>query len=74
LKEIVNSVNIPCIAIGGIDENNAAEVAKTGVDGVAMISAIVTKDDVEEAVSKIGKDFYRAKKTKRFLNKELTSA
>ena len=50
LKEIVNLVSIPCIAIGGIDENNAAEVAKTGVDGVAMISAIVTKDDVEEIV------------------------
>ena len=50
LKEIVNLVSIPCIAIGGIDEHNAAETAKTGVDGVAMISAIVTKDDVEEIV------------------------
>ena len=53
LKEIVNSVNIPCIAIGGIDEDNVMEVAKTGVDGVAMISAIVTKEDVEGAVKDI---------------------
>lgn len=53
LKEIVNSVNIPCIAIGGIDENNVIEVAKTGVDGVAMISAIVTKDDVEGTVKDV---------------------
>lgn len=53
LKEIISSVNIPCIAIGGIDENNAEEVAKTNVDGIAIISAIVTKDDVEESVREI---------------------
>jgi len=53
LKEIISSVNIPCIAIGGINEYNAAEVLKTKVDGIAMISAIVTKDDVEEAVIRV---------------------
>ena len=66
LKEIVNSVNIPCIAIGGIDENNAAEVAKTGVDGVAMISAIVTKEDVEEAVRRINNEIKNIKNKKIF--------
>jgi thiamine-phosphate pyrophosphorylase len=49
-KEIVNSVSIPCIGIGGINEENMEEVMKAGADGVAMISAIVTKDDVEETV------------------------
>jgi len=53
LKEIISSVKIPCIAIGGIDENNAEEVAKTNVDGIAIISAIVTKDDVEETTKNI---------------------
>ena len=61
LKEIVSSVDIPCIAIGGIDENNAAEVLKTGVDGIAMISAIVTKDDVEEAVNKVSAEIKNIK-------------
>ena len=53
LKEIVDSVNIPCIAIGGINEDNVMVVAKTGVEGVAMISAIVIKDDVEGAVKDV---------------------
>lgn len=66
LKEIVNLVSIPCIAIGGIDENNAAEAAKTGVDGVAMISAIITKDDVEEAVRRINREIKNIKNKKIF--------
>ena len=52
-RKIVNAVNIPCIGIGGINEDNMEEVIKAGADGVAMISAIVTKDDVEETVRDI---------------------
>ncbi len=48
LRRIKESVKIPCIAIGGINESNMEGVVKTGVDGLVMISAIVTKDDVEE--------------------------
>jgi len=33
------------VAIGGINERNIADVVKTGVDGVAMISAITGADD-----------------------------
>jgi len=37
------------IAIGGINETNAFEVAKTGVDGIAVVSAIVSAQDPREA-------------------------
>ena len=53
LKEVINTVNIPCIAIGGINENNMEKVVKTGVDGISMISAIITKDNVEETVKNL---------------------
>lgn len=36
------------IAIGGINETNAFEVAKTGVDGIAVVSAIVSAQDPRE--------------------------
>lgn len=53
LAYIVNAVKIPCIAIGGINEANISAVARTGVDGIAVISAIATKDDVKEAAKKL---------------------
>jgi thiamine-phosphate pyrophosphorylase len=40
LKEIVNSVKIPVIAIGGITRNNAKNVLKTGASGIAIISSV----------------------------------
>lgn len=49
LTEIKNSVNIPVVAIGGIHEKNAREVMTTGIDGIAVVSAILGKDDVQKA-------------------------
>lgn len=41
LKEIKESVPIPIVAIGGVNEDNIALLRETGVDGAAVISAIV---------------------------------
>jgi len=53
LKEIRESVNIPIVAIGGINENNLEEVLKAGADGVAVISAVVSAPDITEACRKL---------------------
>jgi len=53
LSRIVRAVSIPVVAIGGINEDNVAEVIRTGVAGVAVVSAIVAADDVEEAARKL---------------------
>jgi thiamine-phosphate pyrophosphorylase len=53
LRRIISNVSIPCVAIGGINEENMESVLKAGADGVAMISAIVAKDNVEETVRNI---------------------
>lgn len=53
LKEIRESVNIPIVAIGGINENNLEEVLRAGADGVAVISAIVSAPDITEACRKL---------------------
>ncbi|MDD4998461.1 MAG: thiamine phosphate synthase [Syntrophales bacterium] len=49
LARIKAAVRIPVAAIGGIDAGNAPAVMKTGVDGVAVVSAILNRPDIREA-------------------------
>ncbi|HII66500.1 MULTISPECIES: thiamine phosphate synthase [Thermococcus] len=55
LKRIVESVKIPVVAIGGINHKNARDVLKTGVDGIAIISAIMGAEDVKRATEEMRK-------------------
>ena len=41
LREIVKSVNIPVVAIGGINEKNADKLTDTGIYGISVVSAIM---------------------------------
>ena len=42
LRAIRRAVQLPLVAIGGIDANNAAQVLRAGADGLAVVSAIVS--------------------------------
>ena len=53
LREIREAVSLPIVAIGGINADNARTVINAGADAVAVISAILTSDDIERAVHKI---------------------
>jgi len=44
---------MPLVAIGGIDESNAAEVVTAGADGVAVVSAICAAADPERAARRL---------------------
>ena len=55
LRKIVKSVKIPVVAIGGINHKNARDVLKTGVDGIAIISAIMGAEDVKKATEEMKK-------------------
>ena len=48
LKEICDAVDVPVVAIGGISKGNMAELKGTGVDGVALVSAIFAAEDIEK--------------------------
>lgn len=48
LKAICSEVDIPVVAIGGIDKGNILDLSHTGVDGVALISAIFAVNDIEK--------------------------
>ena len=47
LKDICEAVDVPVVAIGGIGKGNLSQLAGTGVDGVALVSAIFAADDIE---------------------------
>jgi thiamine-phosphate pyrophosphorylase len=45
LAEVVEKISLPVYAIGGIKSEKVAEIKKTGVRGVALISAIMSASD-----------------------------
>ena len=49
LKAICNAVSIPVVAIGGITKDNIKELAGSGIEGIAVISAIYAQDDIKKA-------------------------
>lgn len=49
LKEIKRHVQIPVVAIGGINLENVKSVLDTGVDAIAVASAILSGDIMENA-------------------------
>lgn len=53
LKAICEAVSIPVVAIGGIVPDNIRELAGTGIDGVAVVSAIFASDDPGAAASRL---------------------
>ena len=57
LKEIKESVPIPIVAIGGVNEDNIAHLRETGVDGAAVISAIVGQKDITAAAEELISNF-----------------
>jgi len=59
LREIRGSVNLPIVAIGGINENNVADVWKAGADAAAIISDLMGAEDVTAKVERISNQFRR---------------
>lgn len=47
LREICQAAELPVVAIGGINKSNLMELCNTGVDGVALVSAIFAAEEIE---------------------------
>jgi len=52
-KQIRQVVPSPLVAIGGINENNISQVMAAGANSVAVISAILAKEDIKGAAKKL---------------------
>ena len=53
LSAICQAVDIPVVAIGGINKDRLEPLKGTGVDGVAVVSAIFAAEDVEKATREL---------------------
>ena len=63
LRDICDAVDIPVVAIGGINKSNISQLAGTGIDGVALVSAIFAADDIESEcreLRKLSEDMVKA--------------
>jgi len=53
LKKIRENINIPIVAIGGINAKRIKDFKGLGLDGFAIVSAIIGKKDIEGAAKEI---------------------
>lgn len=53
LSDICHTVDIPVVAIGGLNKDTIAKLSKTGVDGVALVSAIFAAENIENECRKL---------------------
>ena len=53
LSAICQAVDIPVVAIGGINKDRIEPLKGTGVDGVAVVSAIFAAEDIEKATREL---------------------
>ena len=53
LKEVVDSINIPVVAIGGINLENASELKDTGIKGLSVVSAIMSSENPKKSAEKL---------------------
>lgn len=53
LTQICNAVTIPVCAIGGIYDYNMTELSGSGIDGVALVSAIFAAENIEAECKKL---------------------
>jgi len=53
LKEVVDSIDIPVVAIGGITLDNAHELKDTGIAGLSVVSAIMSAENPKKALEEL---------------------
>jgi len=59
LKNICNSVSIPVVAIGGINEENIIKLKSSGIAGISVVSAIFAQEDAKKAAERLRKEIER---------------
>ena len=53
LKEIRKAVGIPIVVIGGINKNTLKNFKGYGIDGLAVVSAVIAADDIKAAAGEL---------------------
>lgn len=65
LRKLRDAVDTALVGIGGITESNAWHVVEAGADGIAVVSAICSADDPEQAARRLRQAVESARKRAR---------
>lgn len=63
VRNICDAVDVPVVAIGGISKTNISELRGSGVDGIAVVSAIFAAENIEtecQLLKKLSQDMVQA--------------
>ena len=63
LQKIRAAVSLPIVVIGGINKGNAGRFKPMGIDGLAVVSAIIAQSDIKAAAAEL-KDVFCGKEKK----------
>jgi thiamine-phosphate pyrophosphorylase len=57
LIKIRKTVTLPIVGIGGINKENAGGLIGTGIDGIAVVTAVIAQKDIMQATQELVKIF-----------------
>lgn len=57
LKKIRENISLPIVVIGGINKERIKDFEGMGIDGLAIVSAIIAQKDITEATKELKKRF-----------------
>ncbi|HEY5583907.1 MAG TPA: thiamine phosphate synthase [Ruminiclostridium sp.] len=53
LIKIRKAVSLPIVGIGGINKGNAGKLSEIGIDGIAVVSAVIAQKDIKQAAKEL---------------------
>ncbi|WP_270564267.1 thiamine phosphate synthase [Clostridium beijerinckii] len=59
LRKIRENVSIPIVVIGGINKDRVKDFKGIGIDGLAIVSAIIAKEDITAAAKELKNEFIK---------------
>lgn len=59
LRKIRENVSIPIVVIGGINKDRVKDFKGIGIDGLAIVSAIIAKEDITAAAKELENEFIK---------------
>ena len=62
-RTICDAVSVPVVGIGGLNKENIPEVIKAGIDGIAVISAVVSQEDISASAAELSAIIAEAKRS-----------
>ena len=62
-RAICEAVSVPVVGIGGLNKENIAEVIKAGIDGIAVISAVVSQENISASAAELSAIIAEAKRS-----------